>query len=1102
MTNYRTREIALSGRLRTAEDGTTIAPNDFQELANLRYLGSHLQAVRGMSKVNGTALANPRIRSAFQYRKSGPSSEAHIIVSALDSGGTGPTIYRNGADIPSQGDFDASPLYTEAPSSSTTRFCVGPDGKLVASNGVDTLIWGGNEFPAAKVLDWDASRKTYKYDCTEQLVNSLDTDGNVATLHSHVQAVDNDTVLLLHFDNDFTDSSPVTPHTVTPQNAYVVSYGGPRFGPGVASFMTIPESYIYSYLTIPDDPDFDFSGGIWTIDAWVKLTYVGWPETVYFQRDFITGGEIRIYISSSGELCLYVRSASGATLSLSGGYINQNQWTHIAAVENNDDYYLFVNGSLVASASSAIRCPDCDSDVYIGIKNAGDFSDWLDGYMDELRVSRTARWTTSFAPPTVAYGDSHVMELYVGSTVPLDGIRFYVKEANTVAGTMEVSYWDGSAWSRCTSISDGTSVNGVPLAQTGLVTFDSTDGQARLKNVDGVLLYWYLVSVSTGNSLSAVLSRVTLRAPMQQLKDLWDGEYRSVAAFQVFRNNTYNDFTHNVYENAMDATNEATFAKIGGLSSATDYLVVGFNERISGMYLGIVGGHVNGNAAVATVSYWDGSAWQDVTSDDQTSENNASLAKSGTICWQSPPAVSEHRTRLSGKPGLINVVSLQDDTSTSWGHRAFLVTNQLQAAVPVGETTSAMLYWYKVRFSGNLTAGTGNDGVELYYIGGIPAQVDVRGYEIPLTHQGRLFLFGNRDAEPDAWIVSAPNTSQVFNGRDTLKSYFGDGLLPNAAASLTARFGFSVSPVVIVTNEQRVYAITGETLESMQVRCISEQDGCIAPMSMAVVSLPDAALPGRGRMAAVWLSRRGVVMSDGTAPVLLSEDIGDLFDPASSTFPGESALRMAYGWVDQVYGEYHLCLPYSGGEWCASLSVQRDGRVPWFQINRGSGRFLSGGFSVCSTSGVAYSCGFSNLGHLYLLEDGTTFDGEPIVCWLRTADIAPEGNFITVESFVRGVKVVQAARDQSAGSVLVEHYGDTRLTPTVVGTIVPGGTAVARIDDAEISKRLGPYIFHSLRLSVSGDPDGFRPLMIGLLYEPTRIDTRSGRSALGGGAIA
>jgi len=85
-----------------------------------------------------------------------------------------------------------------------------------------------------------------------------------------------------------------------------------------------------------------------------------------------------------------------------------------------------------------------------------DMSTELDNYHSETKVI-----------PFVAAEDY----IYVGSRFPFNS--FYLKQSvvNDQSSVMSVSYWDGSNWYAAVDIIDGTSVNGVTLAQDGIISF-------------------------------------------------------------------------------------------------------------------------------------------------------------------------------------------------------------------------------------------------------------------------------------------------------------------------------------------------------------------------------------------------------------------------------------------------------------------------------------------------------------------------------------------------------------------------------------------------------------------------------------------------------
>lgn len=61
--------------------------------------------------------------------------------------------------------------------------------------------------------------------------------------------------------------------------------------------------------------------------------------------------------------------------------------------------------------------------------------------------------------------------LYIGSDLPFNHRYVDVKTANTIAAALSVDIWVGSAWEECVDVIDETSVAGIPLSQSGIISF-------------------------------------------------------------------------------------------------------------------------------------------------------------------------------------------------------------------------------------------------------------------------------------------------------------------------------------------------------------------------------------------------------------------------------------------------------------------------------------------------------------------------------------------------------------------------------------------------------------------------------------------------------
>jgi hypothetical protein len=84
-------------------------------------------------------------------------------------------------------------------------------------------------------------------------------------------------------------------------------------------------------------------------------------------------------------------------LSTAANTVGMNQWVHLAKVRNGSTITLYVNGASVGSYSytAGVRL----SAFSLGCVDP----EYFQGYIDEVRISTIAQYTTNFTPPTTAF---------------------------------------------------------------------------------------------------------------------------------------------------------------------------------------------------------------------------------------------------------------------------------------------------------------------------------------------------------------------------------------------------------------------------------------------------------------------------------------------------------------------------------------------------------------------------------------------------------------------------------------------------------------------------------------------------------------------------
>lgn len=161
------------------------------------------------------------------------------------------------------------------------------------------------------------------------------------------------------------------------------------------------------YLSSTDHADFDFSGGIWTIDTWARINSLsGWScifsvstdANTYMYGCITSTGSVKFVIASAGTGIVVAETASST--------IGLNTWYHIMFKEYGDSYRIYVNGISQASVTDTDRSANYTGDYIIGSFSGGSF---YKGWLDEFRISKYSGWTAdlygNYDPPEVPYPD-------------------------------------------------------------------------------------------------------------------------------------------------------------------------------------------------------------------------------------------------------------------------------------------------------------------------------------------------------------------------------------------------------------------------------------------------------------------------------------------------------------------------------------------------------------------------------------------------------------------------------------------------------------------------------------------------------------------------
>ena len=157
------------------------------------------------------------------------------------------------------------------------------------------------------------------------------------------------------------------------------------------------------YLTTVDKPTLQLETGDFTIEAWVYLT------TASTSRGLVSKGPVA---GTTGWECKFnsanvFRFEWTASSLVGTTTIPITTWTHVAVVRSGvavGNVKLYVNGTLYATSAVAVTDNFTQTDpLRIGIDRVG--TGFFPGYVDDLRITKYARYTANFTPPTTTFLD-------------------------------------------------------------------------------------------------------------------------------------------------------------------------------------------------------------------------------------------------------------------------------------------------------------------------------------------------------------------------------------------------------------------------------------------------------------------------------------------------------------------------------------------------------------------------------------------------------------------------------------------------------------------------------------------------------------------------
>ena len=210
------------------------------------------------------------------------------------------------------------------------------------------------------------------------------------------------TLVLLHFDTDYTDSSQTAAVWSNTDGGASISATS-KFGAG--SLATLGTGGIFTQNATVRAP---LGSDNWTIEGWFNKTAIGNDINGLFMFMDGAGQPITLYIEN-GILYAAVRfDASTRTTISHQTTIVAGEFTHYALVRNGATITLYLNGvagTTTINSGALSLYPSDISHCFISLARKVEYSTttYLDGLHDEFRYRREAVYTTNFTPPTAPF---------------------------------------------------------------------------------------------------------------------------------------------------------------------------------------------------------------------------------------------------------------------------------------------------------------------------------------------------------------------------------------------------------------------------------------------------------------------------------------------------------------------------------------------------------------------------------------------------------------------------------------------------------------------------------------------------------------------------
>jgi len=165
------------------------------------------------------------------------------------------------------------------------------------------------------------------------------------------------------------------------------------------------------YVVLPDHADWDVGTGDFTIEGNFFFTGVGNSQCLISRNE---NTDYALRITAGGNL---VFDIGGSAVVSAAHPFSVNTWYHVAAVRSGTNCYIWVNGTQFSTTGTNSTNISGTSILTLGCLSSS-LSHFFGGWMKEVRISNSARYTGAFTPSTTQFSSDSNTKLLLHFDTP------------------------------------------------------------------------------------------------------------------------------------------------------------------------------------------------------------------------------------------------------------------------------------------------------------------------------------------------------------------------------------------------------------------------------------------------------------------------------------------------------------------------------------------------------------------------------------------------------------------------------------------------------------------------------------------------------------